>query len=251
MPAPRFKLTAPTPTEDWEAQCLVEWAHTQRYGKERLSDLLVMIPNGVKLSGTPAQRAITMARLKRMGFRPGCYDYFLAIPPGLWIELKRTKLGVLSDDQVAFGALMTRMGWQTVVVKGWEEAMRAIQQFIGPDFPASGPLTQRTGLPTKYREWLKTQGSGNVCAKGSLRHKIRAELLDRRGVLTKLRRVREQLRILHLSHCYLKVEEYLLLLEAQRYRMGEIAKRHAVRTFKVNYVARTIDWHDAEGEDTI
>jgi hypothetical protein len=129
MPTP-FKLTAPLPTEDWEAACLIEWAHVTRWRGHRLSDLIVMIPNGVKLSGDPRQRAITMNRLKRMGFKAGCYDYFIAVPPGLWLELKRTKLGVVSEDQATFGALMDKLGWSTTVCKGWEAASVAIMGFL-------------------------------------------------------------------------------------------------------------------------
>lgn len=129
MTAP-FKLTAPLPTEDQEAAMLIEWAHVTRWRGARLSELLVMIPNGAQLAGDARQRAIQMGKMKRMGFRAGCYDYFLAVPPGCWIELKRTKLGVVSSEQEAFGLLMNRLGWRSVICKGWEEASRAIQGFL-------------------------------------------------------------------------------------------------------------------------
>jgi hypothetical protein len=138
MTAP-FKLKHLIPSEDSEAQCLIQWARVMRYEDRRLSDLLIMIPNGAYLGSDPKQRAITMARMKRTGFRPGVFDYLLAIPrvrgnravAGLWIELKRRHLGVVSEEQNTFRLDMEALGWATAICKGWEEAKAAITEYLG------------------------------------------------------------------------------------------------------------------------
>lgn len=135
MKAAVLKLKQIIPTEDDEAQWLIQWAHTQRYNGRKLSDLLIMIPNGAYLGGDARQRAITMAKLKRTGFRAGVFDYLLPIPrgsyPGLWLELKRRKGGVVSEEQLAFAAEMRALGWSIKVREGWEEAMDAINEYLG------------------------------------------------------------------------------------------------------------------------
>jgi len=68
MRNPVFKLKAPLPTEDDEATCLIQWARWQKWKGKRLSDLLVMIPNGAYLGGDVKQRAITMERRIRLHF---------------------------------------------------------------------------------------------------------------------------------------------------------------------------------------
>lgn len=135
-PAPTkpFKLKAFIPSEDQEAQSLIEYATWRKWRGIRLSEVLVMIPNGAYLGGDPRQRAMTMGKLKRAGLRPGVYDYLLAVPtpkyPGLWLELKRQKLGVTSPEQVRFGELMAWLGWKCVVVKGWEQGKEAIEAHL-------------------------------------------------------------------------------------------------------------------------
>ena len=129
-----FRLKHLIPSEDSEAQCLIQWARVQRYQQWRLSDLLLMIPNGAYLGGDVRQRAITMAKMKRTGFRSGVFDYLLPVPrppyPGLWIELKRRQLGIVSDSQGLFKLDMEVLGWKTAIAKGWEEAKDAINLYL-------------------------------------------------------------------------------------------------------------------------
>lgn len=112
----------------------MQWARTQRYLTWRLSDLLLMIPNGAYLGSDPKQRAITMARMKRTGFRGGIFDYLLPVPrgtsPGLWVELKRRQKSQVSDEQRAFQLDMDRLGWRCVIARGWEEAKVAIESYL-------------------------------------------------------------------------------------------------------------------------
>jgi len=129
-----LKLKVLIPTEDDEAQCLMQWALTQRWQHFHLSRLLIMIPNGAYLGGDSRQRAITMCKLKRTGFRNGVFDYLLPIPrppyPGLFLELKRRRGWVVSEEQVAFKLDMDALGWATVICKGWEEAKAAITHYL-------------------------------------------------------------------------------------------------------------------------
>lgn len=129
-----FKLKHLIPTEDWECQCLLQWAKVYRHQGLLLADYLVMIPNRVKLVGDLRQRAITMAIWKRCGFKAGASDYLLALPTpryaGLWLEMKRTALSVTSDEQLEFQAKMRTAGYATAITKGWEEAKEAIQNYL-------------------------------------------------------------------------------------------------------------------------
>ena len=76
-----------------------------------------MVPNGAVLAGDARQRAIQMAKMKRMGFKNGVSDCFLAVPKGgfagLWIEMKRRQLGVVREGQSIFLIVwpMSAMTW--------------------------------------------------------------------------------------------------------------------------------------------
>nr|WP_294525785.1 hypothetical protein [uncultured Rhodopila sp.] len=128
------KLLAFNPLEEVEAARLVEWSKLARWHGYALRDLLIMVPNGAYLGSDARTRAITMAKLKRAGFRNGVYDYLLAVPspnhPGLWVELKRRKGAQRSPEQVQFGKLMESLGWLCAVAKGWEEASAAIVGYL-------------------------------------------------------------------------------------------------------------------------
>lgn len=133
-----LKLKAPLPTEDDEAQCLMQWAKYKRYSAWAISDFLIMIPNGAVLAGDAKQRAIQMARMKRCGFKPGVADYFLMIANngfhGLFLELKRRELGVVSDAQYFFQSMAVVRGYSCVISKGWESAKAAIEGYLDMDF---------------------------------------------------------------------------------------------------------------------
>ena len=115
---------------------LFEWAHVKRFKGIHLSRLILMIPNGAYLGADARQRAITMSRLKRTGFKSGVFDYLLPIPcpplqsPGLWLEMKRRREGVTSDEQLEFMRLMVSLGWVCVIAKGYEHAVRAIEHYL-------------------------------------------------------------------------------------------------------------------------
>lgn len=129
-----FRLEQLLPTEGDEAECLMQWASMRKHKGRIIRDYLIMIPNGAVLAGDLKQRAISMARMKRQGFRPGTFDYLLAIPvepyPGLWVELKRQKLSVVSEAQYDFKQNMDVIGWATAICKGWDEAKTAIDNYL-------------------------------------------------------------------------------------------------------------------------
>lgn len=129
-----FRLKHLIPTEDQEAQSLLLWARVKFHQGHRLSDLLIMIPNGATLAGNEAQRAMQMAKMKRMGFRKGCSDYFLPVASqgqhGMFLELKRRSLSVTSPEQIAFQQLLPKLGYHCVISMGWEEAKEAIENYL-------------------------------------------------------------------------------------------------------------------------
>lgn len=115
-----------TPTEHQDHLAFVEWAHChvicRRY--------LIHIEN--ERSCTPAQGVMR----KRKGVKAGVSDFFLAYPVqkyhGLWMEFKRKKGGVLSPKQLDWLALMSNVGYKTVVACGYDEAVNAVNAYLAP-----------------------------------------------------------------------------------------------------------------------
>ena len=121
----------PTPTEHEEQAALIEWWswYSQWMGLQRC--LLMAIPNG------GARTTVTGARLKAEGVRAGIPDLFLAVPTehahGLWIEMKRQKGGEVRSSQKAVMAALDDQGFSCTVCKGWQEARRAISDYLGDE----------------------------------------------------------------------------------------------------------------------
>lgn len=134
MRARRDKL--PMPSEHEEQAAVVDWWgwNCKRWGLDER--LLIAIPNAAKRSYALA------ARLKAEGMRSGCPDLFLARPRpliddtepafcGLWIEMKRLD-GKPSQAQLEMADLLRRQGYSVVIAKGAQEAIRAIEGYLGP-----------------------------------------------------------------------------------------------------------------------
>lgn len=96
---------------------------------------LYAVPNGGK------RDAVTAARMKAEGVRPGVWDIHLPIPSprgtyrDLWIEMKRPshegkRAGQLSPDQAEFGALQRSFNSQCAVCWTWTEAVEALKHYI-------------------------------------------------------------------------------------------------------------------------
>jgi hypothetical protein len=136
------ELKLPPPKEETEAKALLEWAHWRIWKaddgvKYRVSDLIIHVPNGaLKGLADPKSRAIVMNNLKLQGLMPGVFDYIIPVPcwrlryPGLWLELKRTEGGQVSEEQKIFEGRMIGLGWRTQVAKGWVAASEAIDRYL-------------------------------------------------------------------------------------------------------------------------
>ena len=89
---------------------------------------------------------------KAMGVKPGVSDLFLPVMRvfeseignglvkhevngGLWIEMK-AEGGRESEDQIKWLNMMRRGGYEARVCFGWEEAIEAIKEYLGGEWPS-------------------------------------------------------------------------------------------------------------------
>lgn len=114
--------------EHKEQATLIEWwryAHLQ-FGL--YESLLFAIPNG------GARNAITGSMLKAEGVRAGVPDLCLAVARqgfhALFIEMKKTKGGVVSASQEAMCAELRRQGYAVEICHGWQAAMTIITRYL-------------------------------------------------------------------------------------------------------------------------
>lgn len=110
-------------------QCtLISWYRLvcQKFGISE--QLLFAIPNG------GARDQITGAMLKAEGVRAGVPDLFLAVPRGryhgLFIEMKQTTGGRVSDAQRTMHELLITQGYAVEVCHGWLHAKFAICEYL-------------------------------------------------------------------------------------------------------------------------
>lgn len=129
------KLLA-VPSEHEECRWLIEWAATQRFNGWKLSEILVHVPNGAFHGADRKAGAVVARKLREQGLLPGAFDYILPVPilrlgcPGLWLEMKRTRGGIVSEEQKKFAARMVQLGWRCEIAKGWVEASSIIQDHL-------------------------------------------------------------------------------------------------------------------------
>lgn len=114
--------------EHAEQVLLMQWwalSH-QRFGIPE--QLLFAIPNG------GLRNIVTAARMKKEGVRAGIPDLMLAYPttnyPALFIEMKRTDGGRLSDSQKTMIKILEYYHYKCVVCHGWEQARAEIESYI-------------------------------------------------------------------------------------------------------------------------
>lgn len=121
------KQSVPTRYEGDEQEALFDWAEWQ-LGLFPELDYMHAIPNGG--SRHPAEAA----RLKKQGVKPGVPDIFLPVPRGryhgLYIEMKREKTGVVSDDQRKWIHFLESMDFKTTVCFGFDAAKYVIQAYM-------------------------------------------------------------------------------------------------------------------------
>lgn len=114
--------------EHAEQVALMKWwslAH-QLFGISE--QLLFAIPNGGK------RNVVTAAKLKEEGVRAGVPDLFLAVPRepfnGLFIEMKKSKGGHVSESQRNMILNLVQSGYLAVVCNGWNDAKETIEMYL-------------------------------------------------------------------------------------------------------------------------
>lgn len=116
------------PTEAQEQKALFEWAARSRCKYPAL-DMMYAIPNG------GSRNLIEARHLKEQGVKRGVPDICLPVPnalyTALYIELKRPDGGRVSDAQRGWIAALNRAGNRAVVCRGWDEARREIERYLG------------------------------------------------------------------------------------------------------------------------
>jgi hypothetical protein len=126
-PVSRINPGFPVPTESEEQQSLFAWAEIQagRYPELRL---LYHIPNGGKRGKAEA------GRFAAEGVRSGVPDLCLPVARGLYhglyIELKRTRGGKISDTQREWETALANQGYCAVVCRGWVEASKVLLWYL-------------------------------------------------------------------------------------------------------------------------
>lgn len=115
------------PTESDEQIALFRWAAYETNAHPELS-MLYHIPNERRCTARQG------ARMNAEGRRKGVPDICLPVPKGgfhgLYIELKRTKGGTVSEDQRGWIKALQRCGYRAEVCRGWEPAMNVILEYL-------------------------------------------------------------------------------------------------------------------------
>lgn len=127
----KFRLTPPKPfvATEFEEQCAVfDYARIKAKRDPRWR-LLFATLNGVRL---PIGLAV---KAKRAGMVTGVPDVILpvigyAACPGLFIELKRIKLGHVTEEQKEFHAALRSQGYEVQVCRGAKEAIAIIETYL-------------------------------------------------------------------------------------------------------------------------
>ena len=116
------------PKEGEEQATLFSWASMQSWKYPELA-LLFHVPNG------GARNKAEAGRFKAEGVKAGVPDLCLPVPRGdrhgLFIEMKRRDGGTVSKEQKEWLARLTEQGYRAEVCKGWEEAARVIEDYLG------------------------------------------------------------------------------------------------------------------------
>lgn len=116
------------PEESEEQIALFRWADMLSVSLRPELRLLYHVPNG------GSRNKIEAARLKEEGVRSGVPDLCLPVSRGgyhgLYIELKRTSGGRVSETQKRWLAALTEAGYLAVVCHGWDEARHVIENYL-------------------------------------------------------------------------------------------------------------------------
>lgn len=87
-----------------------------------------------KFAGDAKQQMIQAVIRKKMGYIKGTLDVFIPKARkgynGLFLEFKKEKDGKVSPEQVAIIEMLQADGYKTVVCFGYDEAVKAVQQYL-------------------------------------------------------------------------------------------------------------------------
>lgn len=118
---------SPVPTESIEQSRLFQWARMQQGHWPELQ-LLYHIPNG------GSRHRLEAVHLKQQGVRAGVPDLCLPVARdgchGLYVEMKRTKGGRVSPEQMGWMEALKAEGYMVAVCQGWEMASDVIVNYL-------------------------------------------------------------------------------------------------------------------------
>lgn len=111
-------------TEKKEAVKLVQWARLNYQIKKLL----------FKINNEGSKNSLDGYQNQLEGVLKGVSDYFLPLPKGkyhgLWVELKRTKGGKVSPEQLEWIGLMRENGYAAGVCYGADHAIKVIERYL-------------------------------------------------------------------------------------------------------------------------
>lgn len=118
------------PLEEWEQKQIFQWIRANQIKYPKLQ-LAYGTFNGIRVA--PKLRE----KMYEQGNRKGVPDIVLPFKdftgrfPGLYIELKRVKKGVISKEQKRYNELLTEQGYLAVFCKGHKAAIEMILGYLG------------------------------------------------------------------------------------------------------------------------
>lgn len=125
---PRRRRRNDSPLEAKEQEFLFQWAEDMAALKWPELHLMYAIPNG------GSRHKLEAANLKKQGVKPGVPDVFLPVPRGgyhgLYIEMKRRRGGVLSQDQRDYIDALRAQGYRVETCKGFHPAADLIEEYM-------------------------------------------------------------------------------------------------------------------------
>ena len=121
------KRASGTTTEAMEQRALFRWMAYEA-GKYPELQLAFHIPNGGSRDPREAHN------LKEQGVKAGVPDIFLPVARGeyhgLFVEMKRTKGGIVRREQKQWQAELAAQGYRAIICKGFYEARDEILKYL-------------------------------------------------------------------------------------------------------------------------
>ena len=100
---------------------------------QQYAQLWCHVPNGVALRGSPAQRSMQMARLKKEGLTVGWPDYQLLVPRGkyhgLMLEIKAPKKKPTLEQRTLL-AVLGSQGYMAAWAAGLEDSWAIVENYM-------------------------------------------------------------------------------------------------------------------------